>query len=415
MIDNQLLKEAYEWGIELLLELIRIPSVSPSGEHYEEISHLLAKHSKELGFNVNIIRVDPDYQKSMCKNAGENPRYIVIADNNRGGPSLHFNGHYDVVPGGSGWKITEPFSPVIKNGKLYGRGAIDMKGGIASVLAGLYLLKQTTGYPNNLRIQLAFVPDEEIGGECGTGYLVDKILEKIPEYVIIPEPSGITTPWHGHKGALWSKITVYGLNAHGSTPWQGKNAFLTASRLALELHSRYTTLLSTRKTKYKITPPEASYPTIMIGGVARVPGPGKTNQVPGMFEFTIDRRLIPEETVNSVKEELEALLRWIAVELGGIEYKIEYESEMEPAINDPRELYEALRKSADALGIQLNEPEICPGGLDLRYYTIRGAKALSYGPTGTTAHAPDEYLELNEFEKLIGIFYLLPQMLSKTI
>ncbi len=411
-MDKDILENAYNWGLDLLSELIKIPSVSPQGDHYEEIAELLAHTTESLGFDTQIIKVDKDYQEQNCKHASRNPRYIVLATYGSNGPVLHFNGHYDVVPGGIGWTITEPFKPFVKDNKLYGRGAIDMKGGIAAVLAGLKAFKDSNGYPDNLVLQLAFVPDEEIGGECGTGYLVERVLDQAPEYVIIPEPSGLKTPWHGHKGALWAKIRVHGKNAHASTPWQGKNAFLLASKFALELHSRYTTILSTRRTKYKITPPEASYPTVMIGGVARVVD-GKTNQVPGLFEFTIDRRLIPEENVESTRGELEALLRWISVELGIENYEISYETSMEPAINDPAELYEALKESGKKYDVIIGEPEVCPGGLDLRYYTLKGSKALSYGPTGTTAHAPDEYLDLDEFKKLIGIFGTLPLELGK--
>ena len=107
------------------------------------------------------------------------------------------------------------------------------------------------------------------------------------------------------------------------------------------------------------------------------------------------------------------MLRWISVELGIEEYEVSYETSMEPAINDPAELYKALKESGRKHDVIINEPEVCPGGLDLRYYTLKGSKALSYGPTGTTAHAPDEYLDLDEFKKLIGIFGVLPLELSR--
>ncbi len=406
--------EFFEYGVSLLKRLISIPSVSPSGEGYREIANLLADEMKRIGFNVRIVEVPREYQERNCRNAGSNPRYIVYAFYGDG-IRLHFNGHYDVVPGGHGWRITDPFKPKIVNGRLYGRGAIDMKGGIAAVIAALHALKNTIGFPQNLRIETAFVPDEEIGGECGTGYLVSNVLESPPEYVVIPEPSGLETPWHGHKGALWATITVKGINAHASTPWLGENAFLRASKLALDLHSKYTSILAMRKTRHPIDPPEAASPTIMIGGVAHVPGGGKTNQIPGEFVFTIDRRLIPEESVSQAKWELESLLRWISVENGRISYSIEYTNSMEPAINDPGPIYEALREAAETVGITIKEPHLCPGGLDMWYYTTRGSKAISYGPSGKTAHAPDEYISLDEFKKLIRIFYLLPWKLSKII
>ncbi len=412
MAPPNIVEEAYDYAVDLLKRLISIPTVSPAGENYYEISKLLAEELDGLGFDTKIIEVEKEYQREKCKTASDRPRYIVLARLGDGEKTLHYNGHYDVVPGGPGWTVTEPFKPLVKDGKLYGRGAIDMKGGIAAVIAGTKASLETGYKPRKLRLEMAFVPDEEIGGQCGTGYLTERVLEKPPEYVVIPEPSGLKAPWHGHKGALWSKITVRGLTAHASTPWRGRNAFLAAARLALELQDAYTPILASRRTKYKITPRDAMYSTVMIGGVAGMSG-GKTNQVPGDFYFTVDRRLIPEESVADAKDELEGLLKWISVKLGGIDYSVEYTEEMEPVVSDPGELYEALREAAREAGVEIGEPELCPGGLDLRYYIVKGSKVLSYGPEGSTAHAPDEHISLEELRKLVEIFMKLPLKLEE--
>ena len=401
----------HDYAVNLLARLISIPTVSPAGEGYKEASDLLAGELESLGFETRVITVDPDYQNERCKSASSRPRYIVLGRLGEGPVILHFNGHYDVVPGGPGWTVTEPFKPVIRDGKLYGRGAIDMKGGIAAALGGMLKALQEGYKPRSLTIEMAFVPDEEIGGQCGTGYLVERVLERPPDYVVIPEPSGLEAPWHGHKGALWALITVRGHTAHASTPWKGRNAFLDAARIALRLAEAYTPILSTRRTRYRINPPEAAVSTVMIGGLASVNG-GKTNQVPGEFTFSIDRRLIPEESVASAKAELEALLRWISVELGGVDYSISYPEEMEPAVSDPGVLYEALRESGRKIGLEIGKPLLCPGGLDLRYYLSRGSRGLAYGPDGSTAHAPNEYIRISELKKLVDIFSLLPRELE---
>ncbi|MCE4600604.1 MAG: M20 family metallopeptidase [Desulfurococcales archaeon] len=401
------IREGYEYAVDILKRLISIPSVSPRGEHYGEIASLLEEELSRIADHVTTIKVPGEYQERHCTGAGKNPRYIVLARiNGSSNKTLHFNGHYDVVPGGQGWRVTSPFNPVIVNGKLYGRGAIDMKGGIAAVLGAVKALQASNGKAFH-NVEIALVPDEEIGGDCGTKYLVDEVLkEKLPDYVIIPEPSGLQHPWNGHKGLLWTRLTVIGKNAHGSTPWRGKNAFLLASQLAIDLQKTYTPILSTRKSRYKTIPEESMYPTVMIGGEAGVKGGGKTNQVPGEFYFTLDRRLIPEEKVSDVKAEIEAITRWLST-LHGLEYRIEYISEMEPAINEPKELYNALKTAAQRVGVSLGEPVVCPGGLDLRYYTMKGIETLAYGPSGETAHAPDEFIDLRELEKLVGIYYYL--------
>ncbi len=386
------------------MKMLSYPTVSPEGRSYREFVEFARSVLEDIADEVLVIEVPREYQEEHCREAGKNPRYILLARfNGARDTTLHFNGHYDVVPGGQGWTVTSPFKPVVKDGRVYGRGANDMKGGIAAVIGALRKasLEGSSFYHN---VELALVPDEEIGGECGTGYLVNRVLEKAPDYVLIPEPSGLEHPWHGHKGLLWARIRVRGRNAHASTPWRGVNAFLLASSLALRLQDAYACILSQRRSQYKTIPEEAMYSTVSIGGEACVPGGGKTNQVPGEFSFTVDRRLIPEESVEEAKRELEALLRMATISIGGLDYTVEYPASMDPAINDPGELYEALRRSGGLVGVEIGEPIVCPGGLDLRYYTGKGSKALSYGPSGETAHAPDEYVSVEELEKLVHIF-----------
>ena len=408
-------ENGFNYAVDVLKKLISIPTVSPQGDHYEEAAEYLASELTSLGFDVEVIRVAEDYQHSKCRNASSNPRFIVLGKRGDSGPTLHFNGHYDVVPGGPGWTVTEPFKPVIREGRLYGRGAVDMKGGIAAVLGAFKALKDAGVYPP-LRLEAAFVPDEEIGGECGTGYLVNEIGIR-PEYVILPEPSGLDAPWKGHRGILWLKVRVSGRTAHASTPWLGRNAFLMAARLALELQSFVTSVYSSRRSKYKIDPEDARMPTAMIGGVAEIPGKGKANQVPGEFVFTIDRRLIPEENVEAARSELVSAIRWIAVKHGLSEndYHVEEIISAEPAINEPGELYEALREATRIAGREIGEATICPGGLDMWYYTTKGSKALAYGPSYHLAHAPDEYIDLSELRFLVKTFSLLPFTLAQLV
>ncbi len=413
-MSSSLPTEVLDYSVDLLKRLIAIPTVAPQGEHYEEAAELLARELGSLGFSVEVIRVPSSYQEQNCKRASKEPRFIVYSWLGDVKTRVHFNGHYDVVPGGPGWETTDPFRPLLANDKLYGRGAIDMKGGIAAVIAAFKKnRKRMDSYP--YRVEAAFVPDEEIGGDCGTGYLTRVVLkDNIPDFVLIPEPSGLKNPWHGHKGAVWVRVKVRGKTAHGSTPWLGRNAFLQASLLALELQSVLSSKLAGAKSRHRIIPEEASRPTAMIGGVASVVGGGKTNQVPGEFEFSIDRRLIPEEHASSVYDELSDLVRLVSIKYG-IESSVEPELLMDPAINEPGLLYEALKESSRKAGIEIGEPVVCPGGLDMWYYTTRGSKALAYGPSGELAHAPDEHIELGELRALISIYSLMLDTLAAKI
>lgn len=395
--------KAEKYALDVLLKLISIPTVSPAGEGYEDAAGFLADQLSSLGFKVDVIKVPGDYASKNCPLASSAPRLIVYGRAWSGSKTIHFNGHYDVVPGGPGWSVTEPFNPVIVEGRVYGRGAVDMKGGIAAVLGALKSIADA-GLEPKVGVEAAFVPDEEIGGECGTGYLVRKMNVK-PDYVIIPEPSGLDYAWYGHKGLLWVKVLVEGRTAHASTPWLGSNAFLSAARIALTLSDILASMYSTRRSRHKIIPEEASYPTFAIGGRAGVPNGGKTNQVPGEFEFTIDRRLIPEERVDEVYKELEAAARMAAIAANATVKLVKLQS-MEPAVSKLGVLYDTLASAAEAVRGRKPEPVICPGGLDLRYYTEVGSEVLSYGPDGTKAHAPDEYITLEELSSLVRILAL---------
>ncbi len=155
-------------------------------------------------------------------------------------------------------------------------------------------------------------------------------------------------------------------------------------------------------------------PTAMIGGIAGVPGGGKTNQVPGEFEFTVDRRLIPEERVSQAWEEFRAALRWASIK-AGVEAEAFIEIAAEPAINEPGPLMEALRRAAREAGRDVRDPVVCPGGLDMWYYTVRGSKALAYGPSYHLAHAPDEHISLEDLRFLVATFAALPFKLLETV
>ncbi len=391
--------------VDVLMEFIRVPTVSPSGENYGEFADKAVEVLDRYGIRSRVISVPQDYVDSNCPpEARGNPRYIVEAVLEGGGGVVDFNGHYDVVPGGPGWSITEPFNPVLRNGRVYGRGAVDMKGGLVSVLAAFIALREE-GYKPRYTARLFMVPDEEIGGECGTGWLVDNLDTK-PLAVFIPEPSGTRRVWHGHKGALWVEVMVKGKTAHASTPWMGVNAFEKASRMAIWLFDNYVPVVSSIVSGYKYDLEGAERATAMIGGVAGVEGGGKTNQVPGGFYFTIDRRVNPEESVESARIQLEEYLEKAASTVGA-EYSVRVIHSMEPALTPPDSV--AVRMIADAagkLGVRV-EPTVCMGGLDLHYYTSRGIPAASYGPGNNTPHAPDEYIEVEELKMAAKVYAVM--------
>ncbi len=245
---DKIINEQKDYLVKLLCGLIEIPTVNPPGENYREITDYLTSVLKEIGLRAEVIRVPRDVVAKYYPEYVDYPRYNVIARFSKGkGPTIHFNGHYDVVPAGSGWTM-KPFKPVVKEGKIYGRGATDMKGGIATIITTAKALIEADAEFNGT-IELSFTPDEETGGQTGVGYIVEEGLVK-PDYAIVAEPSGLDLIWIGNKGAVWLLVEVFGRQAHGSTPWKGVNAFEKMVELAYKMIHELKPKIESKKSKY---------------------------------------------------------------------------------------------------------------------------------------------------------------------
>jgi len=401
--------EYFDWGVELLKKMVSIPTVNPPGERYDEFVNRVSEELQEFA-EVEIVEVPRSFVAEKRPELADYPRYILMARVGGREPVLEINGHYDVVPPGDGWS-RDPFMPVVENGKLYGRGAVDMKGGIAAAALALRAIAES-GAELGGCLELLLVPDEEIGGETGTGYALEAGLIR-PSWVIIAEPSSIDTLWIGHRGAVWLYVEVLGKQAHASSPWLGENAFTKAARLVVALEEELQKLYSSRKSRYEYDDPRAAHPTATIGGETY--GGAKINIVPGRFRFSIDRRLIVEEKPEEVERELRTIIESKAREIG-CRVKIETAHRMPPSITDPQN--PLVKTGIEAIKtIAKIEPRavVCSGGLDMWYYTTRGVPTITYGPgPEEQAHKPDEYVDLQQLKTAAKIYtYIALKLLSK--
>ena len=152
--------------IALTQDLVRIPTLNPPGDNYLQICEYLAKRLKKSGFQIELVRAH-----GAPGDSDTYPRWNVVArrEGNRPGECVHFNSHIDVVEVGRGW-TTDPFGGALIDGKIYGRGTCDMKGGLAaSIIAAEAFLAVTPEFAG--AIEISGTADEESGGFGGVAYL----------------------------------------------------------------------------------------------------------------------------------------------------------------------------------------------------------------------------------------------------
>ena len=196
--------------IELTQDLIRMPTVNPPCANYLEICEFLKKRLEASGFETQLIRA-----KGAIADSDKYPRWNIVAKyaGKNPGDCVHFNSHTDVVEVGHGW-TKDPFGGELHDGKIYGRGACDMKGGLATSIIAAEAFIAT--YPDfNGSIEISGTADEESGGFGGVAYLAEKGFFKHVDHVIIPEPLNKDRVCIGHRGVWWAEVETKGRIAHG--------------------------------------------------------------------------------------------------------------------------------------------------------------------------------------------------------
>ncbi len=395
--------ESRDYYVKVLKDMVSIPTVVPPGEHYKDFADYAKDVLKEIGLDVTVVEVPKDYLEKHIPEMKDYPRYIVIGKLGKKEPILHFNGHYDVVPPGAGWK-TDPFKPTIVDDKLYGRGASDMKGGIVSILTAVKAIIEAEAEINGT-IEVSMTPDEEIGGICGANYMLEAGISK-PNYCIIAEPSGYDRIWIGHKGVLWGEVTVYGKTAHASTPWLGVNAFEKMVNLAKKMISTLKPKVESKVTKYETDVPEGKRATIVLGSIVK--GGVKINVVPDKVVFQFDRRVLPEENFEEAVKEIESVIEEAKQEDPELKAELKILFKAKPAAISPQsKLPSTLRDAVkEVIG---REPRLTlsTGFLDSRFFVERGVETVTYGPGDLSqAHVANEYIELSKIPLASKVYAL---------
>ncbi|MEO9865707.1 MAG: acetylornithine deacetylase/succinyl-diaminopimelate desuccinylase family protein [Yoonia sp.] len=390
--------------IQLTGDLIRIPTLNPSGENYQAICDFLGKRLKASGFEIQMIRAH-----GTPGDSERYPRWNVIArrDGKDAGDCVHFNSHTDVVEVGKGWTV-DPFGGELIDGKIYGRGACDMKGGLAaSIIAAEAFIAVYPEYHG--AIEISGTADEESGGYGGVAYLAEKgfFAPERVQHVIIPEPLNKDRVCLGHRGGWWAEIETFGEIAHGSMPFLGDCAVRHMGAVLDKFETDLYPAMALRRTDMPVVPEGARQSTMNInsihGGMAEQSDDFTglpAHCVPDSCRVVIDRRFLVEEPLEDVRGEVEALLEGLKADRPKFDYALTELNSVLPSMTD-RDAPVAATVAAEIAHVLGKEAEFVasPGTYDQKHIDRIGKlkNCVAYGPgILELAHKPDEYVGVDD-------------------
>ncbi|MCK9551686.1 acetylornithine deacetylase/succinyl-diaminopimelate desuccinylase family protein [Aquamicrobium sp.] len=386
----------------LTRELIRFPTVNPPGEAYTPCAEFIGDYLKRHGFGVEYIRGE-----GAPGDTDRYPRTNVIArfDGRVPGPTVHFNSHIDVVEAGDGWTV-DPFDGVVKDGRVYGRGACDMKGGLASsIIAALAFMQVYPDFPG--AIEISGTVDEESGGFGGVAHLARLGYFSPPkvDHVIIPEPLNKERICLGHRGVWWAEIETKGEIAHGSMPFLGDCAVRHMGAVLQAFEDELFPALDAKRTVMPVVPEGARRSTMNInsihGGQTDDFRPGLPSpNVPDRCRLTIDRRFLLEEKIGDVKREVVSILDRLKRDRPKFDYEIRDLMEVQPTMTErDAPVVRAVAKGIMALFEREPDYVISPGTYDQKHVARLGHlyDCIAYGPgILDLAHRPDEWVGIDD-------------------
>jgi acetylornithine deacetylase len=355
--------------LHLLQEMIRIDSVNPTlasaGNGESHIAHYIGDYLEKMGIEVKYQRIDSDREN-----------VIGIVNGTGQGRKLMLNGHTDTVSI-KGMEI-DPLNPKVENGKVYGRGALDMKGGIAATIMAI---KSIIEAGTELRgdIVLAFVADEEYAS-LGTETLLQ---EYSADAAIICEPTDLKVTI-AHKGFAWAKVEIFGKAAHGSLPDKGIDAILKAGKFLLEIENLEKQILDQKNHPLLGSP--SIHASLINGGI-------ELSTYPDYCKIEMERRTLPGENREMVVKEIENMVQRVGSR--DKQFRADFEvffyrpaleiSKEQPIVQTLCRAHQSgLRKEPEYAGLS--------GWLDSAILADAGIPTVIFGPKGEGAHGSVEYV-----------------------
>jgi acetylornithine deacetylase/succinyl-diaminopimelate desuccinylase family protein len=358
--------------VRITQDLVRAPGQNPPGEEAATVA-VLAAAGRQLGLDVRTSPVEP----------GRDNLSITLAGGND--PGLLLLGHTDVVPVGDGWTV-DPYGGLLRDGRIYGRGASDMKGGLAASLAALAALRGTI---LSGPVELAAVVDEEETGKGVRAYIADR--DPVRQYVgcITAEPTDLQTIVAA-RGDSYLQVAVHGRASHAGNPDGGANAIYGAAAVVAEIERLHKEL--------------AAAPHPLLGpatwSVGQINGGTGGSIVPADCVIVADRRLLPGESPAEVLADLERRVAALHLEDRGLTVELAMPMEM-PAFETPEDsdlvrITEAARFDAGGPPLPLaGWTAACDGGYIARDLGVP-VVVLGPGSVTTQAHRADESVAVAE-------------------
>jgi acetylornithine deacetylase len=357
--------------IRLLQQLIQINSVNPTlsekGVGEADIARYIGDYLKKLGLAVYFQEIDH-----------KRVNVIAVLKGTGGGPSLMLNGHTDTVSADT--MEMDPFAAEEKDGKIYGRGALDMKAGVAALITAVQSII-AAGIKLKGDVILTLVADEEYAS-IGTEAVVN---EYTADAAIICEPTDLNIVI-AHKGFAWTKIEVFGRAAHGSLSHKGIDAIVKAGRVLAAIENLSNTDL-TQKT-HPLLGSASIHASLINGGT-------ELSTYPDYCKIELERRNLPGEDRKAITAEIKNLLQNIRSQ--DDQFQADFDVFFfRPAfeISPDQPIVQTVSRACQSIRHTPSKFEGMWAWLDSAILAEAGIPTVIFGPSGDGAHAAVEYVDV---------------------
>lgn len=369
-------------AVALLQKLVQIPSPNPPGDT-QSIAHFIAEKMREIGATVTMPAPE---SKPEAVN--------VIATLGSGDPVVMLHAHIDTVPIAeteAGKWHTDPYAAVVKDGKLYGKGSIDDKAPLASMMLAMVHASERETISGTLVLVAA--AEEEVGGQLGTKWMADRGHLPDCDFIVVGEQTGNKVAT-AHKGVMRAKVEAVGKSVHATNPDRGINAIVAMSKAVLALQTYHDELA-------KRLHPIVGVPTCNVGVIE---GGSTANAVPDRCTVRLDRRMIPGEHPEVVQNELRAVIAGIdaapaALTIGDFLFSSWFESSLDSLL--AQTFLECVRHELD------DDPGpigYLPGSDAKHLMKQARGDIIIFGPGSyEVAHAYDEHVLMSDYHSTTAI------------